>query len=209
MPTDAEVDAVLERVGVRSGHFRLESGHHGALWLDLERLCLEPQPVQALAEHLAGHLAAYSFDAVCGPLIEGAFVALMVSNVLNVPFIYTERTATGTDGLFPVKYRVPVSLRSFVGDKRIAIVNDVISAGSAVRGTFEDLQSCGAQVVAIGALAVLGDAAASFAQASQVPLVALAHRPYELWTPEDCPLCASGVPLTTPSDGDSAAHERE
>ena len=31
-------------------------------------------------------------------------------------------------------------------------MDDAISAGSAVRGTFADLQTCGAQVVAMGAL---------------------------------------------------------
>jgi hypothetical protein len=40
-----------------------------------------------------------------------------------------------------VKYRIPPALRSQVRGKRVAIVNDVINAGSAVRGTFLDLRN--------------------------------------------------------------------
>ena len=59
----------------RKGHFRLESGHHGDLWLDLELLCLRPEPVQRTAAHLAARLAAHQVEVVCGPLIEGVLSA--------------------------------------------------------------------------------------------------------------------------------------
>ena len=102
-------------------------------------------------------------DAVCGPLVEGAFVALMVASDLGVEFYYTERFAPQADGspqsLFPVEYRVPAVLRDRLRGKRVAIVNDVISAGSAVRGTLVDLEACGAETVAMAALAVLGPSA--------------------------------------------------
>ena len=79
--------------------------------------------------------------------------------------------------------------------KRVVIVNDVISAGSAVRGAFSDLQSIGANVVAIGALLGLGDSIAQFAAEHQVALELLHEMPHNLWTPAQCPLCASGQPL--------------
>jgi orotate phosphoribosyltransferase len=40
---------IVEMLPARRGHFRLESGHHGSLWLDLERLCLRPDPIRELA----------------------------------------------------------------------------------------------------------------------------------------------------------------
>ena len=49
--------------------------------------------------------------------------------------------------------------RAVDGGKRVAIVNDVINVGSAMQGTFADLQNCGAVVVDISALLVLGTAA--------------------------------------------------
>jgi orotate phosphoribosyltransferase len=189
-------EKVLELLSGRQGHFLLESGHHGDLWLDLETLCLRPQRVQAVATRLAAPLSDLQVDAVCGPLAEGAFVALMVALQLDIQFTYSERFVRPVaDGLFPAGYRVPASLREGLRGKRVAIVDDVINAGSAIRGTFADLEECGAKVVALSALLVLGPAAAQFATNKNVPLHHLATLPNNLWTVSECPLCESGIPL--------------
>ncbi|MBI3492336.1 MAG: orotate phosphoribosyltransferase [Acidobacteria bacterium] len=192
---------VLKLVGARRGHFALESGHHADLWFDLESLCLRPARIRPLAVQLAARLAQYKIEIVCGPLVEGAYISLMVAENLDVEFVYAERFADPRRStLFPVEYRLPASLRPLVRGKRVAIVNDVISAGSAVRGTFENLRTLDAQVVVIGALLVLGDAFPPFAAQHVIALEALQQSRYELWTPENCPLCAAGVPLERRSD---------
>ena len=133
---------------------------------------------------------------MCGPLVEGAFVALLVSLELGCDFVYAERFANTTrQGLFPVEYRLPIGLQPAVQDKRVAIVNDVINAGSAVRGTFYDLVAHGAVIVAVGALLALGDAIAAFAAENHVALELLKQMPNNLWLPAECPLCAQGRPL--------------
>jgi len=189
-------EQVLELLSARRGHFLLESGHHGDLWLDLESLCRHPRSVQTISAGLVEPLSKLELDAVCGPLVEGAFVALMAALALDVEFTYSERIARpAEDGLFPAGYRVPAPLREKLQGQRVAIVNDVVNAGSAMRGTFDDLQDCGATVVAIGALLVLGTAASVFASSKAVPLVSVGTLPNTLWLPSECPLCASGVPL--------------
>ncbi len=200
---DPAVRALLEQEEVvsslpgRIGHFRLESGHHSDLWTDLELLCLRPEFVRQRAAELAARLGQYRVDAVCGPLVEGAFVALMVASDLDVEFYYTERFTRQADEslLFPVEYRVPPVLRGRLQGKRVAIVNDVISAGSAVRGTLADLEACGAETVAVAALAVLGSSAAEFATVNELALETLASFPFSMWTPGECPLCRAGVGL--------------
>jgi orotate phosphoribosyltransferase len=92
-------------------------------------------------------------------------------------------------------YRIPKVLRPDARDKRTAVVDDVINAGSAVRGAVADLQACGARLIAIGALLVLGSHAATFASGASVPLENLASLPTTLWEPSACPLCGRGVPL--------------
>ena len=190
-------DDVLNLVRARKGHFLLESGHHGNLWLDLELLCLRPALLRPLITGLANRLSRLEIELVCAPLIEGAFVGLMVASELNVQVLtYSERFARRTeDGLFPGGYRIPDVLRSSVHQKRVAIVNDVINAGSAVRGTFDDLQNCGARIAGIGALLVLGTAAQEFAISENVALESMATVPNNLWTASACPLCSSGMPL--------------
>lgn len=199
--------AVLELLAGRRGHFLLESGHHGDLWLDLELLCSQPRRVQPLCVELAARLSKFNVEVVCGPLVEGAFVGLMVASELNARFCYSERfMRPDHDGLFPAGYRIPASLRRTVKGKRVAIVNDVINAGSAVKGTYADLidcgasdcgaNDCGANVVAIGALLVLGSAASEFVRTKQVALESLVQLPNQLWEKAKCPLCASsGLPL--------------
>ena len=180
----------------REGHFVFESGHHGQVWLDLERLFLHPDRVQPLAEALADRLRGHQIEAVCGPLVEGAFVGLMVASSLRVPFTYSEpvRDHRAT-GLFPVLYPIPKSLQPELNGRRVAIVNDVINAGSAVRGTLAALTECGAQPVAIATLAVYGDAANELAARHAVALETLATFPNRIWEPSACPLCAKGIPV--------------
>jgi len=189
---------VLNLLSARKGHFLLESGHHGSLWLDLELLCRQPRRVQPLVAELARRLSTLNAEIVCGPLVEGAFVGLMVASELNLAFAYSERfaqPAPNKDGLFPATYRIPDALRISVRQKRVVMVNDVINAGSAMRGTFAALEECGATVVGIGALLVLGTAASEFASQKNFALETLATLTNDLWPPSACPLCSSGVPL--------------
>ena len=180
----------------RKGHFRMESGHHGDVWFQLETLCLHSREIRSFAVRLAAQLTQHEIEVVCGPLVEGAFVALLVSLELGCDFVYAERFADATrEGLYPVEYRLPRALQLAVKGRRVAIVNDVISAGSAVRGTYFDLQAAGAEVIVIGALLALGDAIAKFAAKHRIALELLEHMPSNLWTPSQCPLCAAGVPL--------------
>jgi orotate phosphoribosyltransferase len=189
-------DDLLSLVNGRRGHFKLESGHHGELWLQLETLCLQPRAIVPLAVQLAKRLAPYEVEVVCGPLIEGSFVALLTASELGCDFTYAERFADSTrHTLFPVEYRLPQALGPVVRGRRVAIVNDVISAGSAVRGALLDLEKLGARAVTVGALLVLGDTFVDFAAERQLPIETLQRMPYNVWTPSQCPLCEAGVPL--------------
>jgi orotate phosphoribosyltransferase len=174
----------------------LESGHHSDVWLDLEALCLRPDATRLVAGQLAARMRRYNLDAVCGPLNEGAFVALMVASALGCDFTYADRFAEPHhNGLFPVQYRIPKTLHRFLCGRRVGIVNDVTSAGSAVRGTHADLLHVGAVVPVIGSLWVLGDAIREFASSVDCSVESVEDREHRLWTPSECPLCARGIPL--------------
>jgi orotate phosphoribosyltransferase len=196
-PLQEELLGLLPR---RQGHFLLESGHHGDLWLDLDSLFLRPTRLRRFAAALALRLGDLALEAVCGPLVGGAFLAQAVAAELDVEFYHAERVATRGEGLHSTQYRLPDSLRSRLGGKKVAIVDDAINAGSAVRATALELQASGARPVALGALLVLGRQAAKLADAWNIPLEGIAYLSNELWTPEVCPLCASGMPLEDGAD---------
>lgn len=191
---------LMNLLAARNGHFRYESGYHSDLWLDLDPLYVRPRVIQPFAVALAHKLARHNITAVCGALVGGAFVAQIVAAELDVEFYYTERFAhPERDGLYPVEYRLPAGLRDMIRGQDVAILDDVISAGSAVRGTLVDLQACGARSVVVGALLVLGDSAPDFFAEQNIPLESFAARPSHLWAPGDCPLCQARVPVEDPT----------
>jgi orotate phosphoribosyltransferase len=184
-------EELIRLLSVRKGHFRLESGHHGDLWLDLDRLFLRPTQLTPFVRELAGRLSAYRLDAVCGPLTGGAFLAQAIATELDVAFCYSERFADSGR----VDYRIPDAFRAAVRDRDVAIVDDVLNAGSAVRATLRDLQRCGANPVVIGSLLVLGHSTPTFTSDTTISVESVGRLPSGLWDPSDCPLCASHVPL--------------
>jgi orotate phosphoribosyltransferase len=179
-------ETLLSMIGARRGHFRLESGHHGDLWLDLDSLFRRPGRLRRAVERLARCIAEHEVEVVCGPLSGGAFVAQMIAVELDIEFCYTERIRAprGSD-LYSARYRLPEGVS--VGGRRVAVVDDVINAGSAVRSTLAP--------VAIGALLVLGMPASALAAEQGIALETVAHIDNRLWAPEECPLCATDAEL--------------
>jgi orotate phosphoribosyltransferase len=150
-------------LSVRRGHFRYESGYHGEIWLDLDRLFLNPIRIAPLAHDLASRLAPSAIESVVGPLVGGALLVQIIAGQLGVQFAYTEpRPSPSDDTLYPVVYRLPATVASLMKGKRVAIVDDVINAGSALRGTYHALTQAGAKPAVVGALLVLGEAAQPF-----------------------------------------------
>ena len=187
---------LLNLLRARKGHFRLESGYHGGLWLDLDPLFVILGRIQPFVEVLAERLKRHNIEAVCGPLVGGAFLAQAVASMLDVEFYYAERfvpTVRDAGALYPVEYRIPAGVGSMLRGKAVAVVDDAISAGSAVRGTLAALAAHSAQTVAVGALLVLGTQAEQFGRERGLALVYVAQLPYEVWLPGECPMCAAGV----------------
>jgi orotate phosphoribosyltransferase len=189
-------NSLIDLMAPRTGHFRFESGHHGDRWLEPDLLLQRPTLLRPFAIALSQRLRRHGFESVCGPLTGGAFLAQMVAEQCDVAFAFAERFAPPpSDALYQVRYRIPDALRDGLRGASVAIVNDVTNAGSAVRGTYEDLVACGARPVAFGTLIALGDSPSAFAAANHLALESLETLPNNLWTPADCSLCADGVPL--------------
>ena len=193
--TETTTAAFLDMVASRRGHFQLESGHHSGLWLDLDPLFAAPRRIDPFVATLASTLRAYDVTAICGPLLGGAFLAQLVAHALTVEFCYTERVPSQVGGLYQACYRLPRAFAGRLRGRHIALVDDVMSAGSALRGTYAEMQAHGAVPVVAGALLVLGSTGADFFVQCGVAVEAVVRDDYELWLPIACPLCAAGLPL--------------
>ena len=193
--TKPSATSFFELTSARRGHFQLESGHHSELWFDLDALFAVPGRIDPLVKQLAGSLSFYDVAAICGPLLGGAFLAQLVAHALGVDFCFTERTMPrDAVGLYQASYLLPPAFAARVRGRRIALVDDVMSAGSALRGTYTELQTQGAAPVVAGALMLLGTTGADFFAGQQVPVEAVVRESYSLWLPSECPLCKAGTP---------------
>ena len=133
-------DALIQLLAGRRGHFRMESGYHSEQWFDLNALFSDRQRLQPFVNALAQRLAAHRIDALCGPMTGGAYLAEMVARELGIGSFITERHEPAhAAGLFPVRYTLPAAQRAAAHGRRFAIVDDAISAGSAVRGTIAEI----------------------------------------------------------------------
>ena len=196
MSGQPDVASFLKLVSGRRGHFRLESGHHSDLWLDLDPLFADARAVEPFVAALSHALLSHGVSLVCGPLLGGAFLAQLVARALGAEFCFTERVAAGPgEGLFRTTYRLPRAFSARVAGKRVALVDDVMSAGSALRGTCAALQADGAIPVAAGALLILGTTGADYFAQRGLAVEAVVRDRHNLWLPDACPLCAAGEAL--------------
>ena len=171
----------------RRGHFDLGTGYHGDVWLDLDALFLRPALLRPHVRWLADRVQRHQVDAVCGPLEGGAFLAA--------------HRAPSTRPGEATAYRLPC-VRGGIGGWRVVIADDAVNAGTAVRACSDQLRGRGAVPVAVAALLSLRPASATVAEAMSVPFYAASTIHSRAWLGNECPLCASGTPLTHPSRHD-------
>jgi orotate phosphoribosyltransferase len=125
----------------------------------------------------------------------------LVAIALKIDFCFTEPGPPERGaGLFRARYRLPAAFHSSVPGRRVAIVDDVMSAGSSLRATCAELRAHKAIPVAVGALLVLGNVGERhFVEGERLPVDAVTRDAFELWSESECPLCTQGVPLEDPT----------
>jgi orotate phosphoribosyltransferase len=178
----------------QAGHFDLRTGFHGDLWLDLDALFLRPTLLRPHVGWLAEQLGAHRIDAVCGPMEGGAFLAQAVADRLGTSFLPAYRDS----GPQPEGYHLAPGTQRIAG-WRVAVTDDAVNAGTAVRACAAELRRRAAEPVAVGALLALGPAATVVAREMSVPFYPVDTVASQAWPADECPLCASGRPLTRPS----------
>lgn len=192
---------LIKLLAGRRGHFRMESGYHSDAWFEFDRLFAQPEKLRPFVAALAQRLALHRPQAICGPMTGGARLAQAIAAELGAGYLFTERNENPeATGLFPVRYELPKAQWALAHRRSIAIVDDAISAGSAVRGTLATLEKHGARPVALGALFVFGDKATRLAAEKNLPLESIAQLDFNIWAPNDCPLCRENVALERVSD---------
>lgn len=188
----------LDLARQRRGHFQMESGLHSGLWFDLDAAFIDQAALDPFVTQLAQSLRRYDVEAVCGPSTGGAFLAQLVARLLGAEFYFTTPASSPDTASAAVRYHLPPNTGHRLLGKRLALVDDVMSAGSSLRATLTAVESHGAIPIVIGTLYVLGGTGAEFFKERGLRVETTGRTAFETWRPQECPLCGAGVPLDDP-----------
>ncbi len=175
--------ALVERGALESGHFRLSSGRHSDRFVQKFRLLEDPRLVELAAAPIAGAFGPAAPTLVVSAAVGGIILGYEVARQLGTKAIFVEKTGG-----------VPALRRNFQlrRNDRVVIVEDVVTTGGSVREVVDVVRQRGAEILGVGIIVRRGDV--DF----DLPTTALLDIPMESFAPQQCPLCAVGVPLIDP-----------
>ena len=188
-PTSLSVlDTFVETGAYLKGHFRLTSGLHSPEYLQCAKVLQYPALAERFGVAMATELRAIdaAVDVVVAPAMGGLMIGHEVARALGVRFIFTERDS---DGRMTLRRGFAIT-----PGEHAVVVEDVITTGGSSKEVVDILKREGAQVSAVACIIDRSGGKADLG----VPRVALATLTATTYAPEDCPLCAEGLPVVKP-----------
>ena len=183
--TEAEVKDLLTKTNaIMHGHFLLTSGLHSPHYVEKFNVLQHPKYTELLCKAMAEKFKDQDIDTVVGPVTGGILLAHETGKALGTRAIFTERE----NG--KMTFRRGFSLKK---GERVLIVEDIVTTGGSIKEVIDVVREFGGIPVAV---AMLVDRSNGKVQFDGVPCTALLHMDVEAYTPEECPLCKEGTPLT-------------
>lgn len=175
-----ETGAILE------GHFLLTSGLHSRLYVEKFNVLQHPEYTEKLCEMIANHFKDEGVETVIGPATGGIILSQVTARILGTRSIFTERE----NG----KMTLRRGFRITPGEK-VLIVEDIVTTGGSIREVVDVVKSAGGDIRGIGLFVDRSGGHADYGVPEDIvfPLVRLTVPTY---SPDDCPLCKEGVPIT-------------
>jgi orotate phosphoribosyltransferase len=168
------------------GHFRLSSGLHSPGYMQSALVLQHPVDAASLGAGIAAHVKGFGPSVVLSPALGGLIIGHEVARALGVRAIFAER-AGGTE--LTLRRGFALSSRD-----RVLVVEDVFTTGKSTRETMDVARQAGAEVVGAAAIVDRSGGTIDFG----VPSYALVSLSVPTYEPEQCPLCAQGMPVMKP-----------
>ncbi|MFT7859773.1 MAG: orotate phosphoribosyltransferase [Sulfurimonas sp.] len=189
-----DADALLE------GHFKLSSGNHSQFYLQSAKVLEDPKTANMLATELAAQIKAsgLEIDTVCAPALGGLIAGYALAQALDVRYIFAERV----NGEMSIRRGFEVSK----GEK-VLMCEDIITTGGSAMEAAAVVKKLGGEIVGVAALANRGfchrensdiETKANCKLPQDIPFFALEDFTFEMYKPEECPLCKDGSEAIKP-----------
>ena len=183
-----DANALLE------GHFKLSSGNHSKYYLQSAKVLEDPKTAKLLAEALAKEIekSGLEIDTVCAPALGGLIAGFALATALDKRSIFAERV----DGKMTIRRGFEIK----PGEK-VLICEDIITTGGSAMEAAHVVEELGGEVVGFAALANRGfchregsniDSKPNCRLPKEKPFFALADFTFEMYTPDECPMCKEG-----------------
>ncbi|ABB45342.1 Orotate phosphoribosyltransferase, Thermus type [Sulfurimonas denitrificans DSM 1251] len=189
-----DADALLE------GHFKLSSGNHSQFYLQSAKVLEDPKTAKLLADALALQIkeSALEIDTVCAPALGGLIAGFALASALDVRSIFAERV----DGVMNLRRGFEIKK-----GERVLMCEDIITTGGSAMEAAEVVKSLGGEIVGVAALANRGFCKRQNSDVTtkpncklpqDIPFFALDDFTFEMYAPEECPMCKSGSEAIKP-----------
>ena len=189
-----DADALLE------GHFKLSSGNHSQFYLQSAKVLEDPKTAKMLADELAKQIreSGIEIDTVCAPALGGLIAGFALAQALDVRYIFAERV----DGDMTIRRGFEINK----GEK-VLMCEDIITTGGSAMEAGAVVKELGGEIVGVAALANRGfchrqnseiETKPNCKLPQNIPFFALADFTFEMYSPQECPLCKDGSEAIKP-----------
>jgi orotate phosphoribosyltransferase, Thermus family len=181
-----EIREMFKAAGaIKEGHFLLASGLHSPVYWEKFRILQYPHYTEKLCHLIAQHFGDQKIELVAGPTTGGIIISFETARQMGLRGIFAEKEG-----------EIRVFRRDFniTPGERVLIVDDILTTGSSIRETMSAVNKLGGVVVGIGVLVDRSQGEVDFG----VPLFSCLNAPTVTYPAEECPLCATHIPLVKP-----------
>jgi len=182
---------LLEEHGIiKTGHFKLTSGRHSNQYINKDAIYSNPYLFDLIITKMAQELDSYLeiFDIITGPAIAGAILAAPISiQFFNKIFVYPEKIDD--------KMVFRRGYDKILKNRKVWIVEDIITTGGSIKKTISAIEKCGGKVVGISAI---WDRGRRYIDGHTI--LSLINEFVPSYAPEECPDCKRGKPLQNPKE---------
>ena len=183
---DGQIHQLVEQTNaMQMGHFQLASGLHSSRFFRCIKLLENPQSAEFLFIELAQRFSKFGkLDYVLGANEAGSILAFELAKRLNAKVAIARQSQH--------QYAL-IDGFEFAADQRILIVDDITTTGGTAKQLIQIVRAAAAVPVGVGLIATKGLFEVDLSCPTEV-LITLEGM--DAVSPENCPLCQQGVPLS-------------